>query len=79
MSSIATDSEQAVRSVAEFGDPLDLLTPDALCTLLKVRRSWLYDAVEAGTLPALRLGRQLRFRRLDVVAFIDTQTSGGPR
>lgn len=62
-----------------LGDPLDLLTPDALCTLLKVRRSWLYDAVEAGTLPALRLGRQLRFRRLDVVAFIDAQTSGGPR
>lgn len=77
--STATDSARTAATSAEFGDPLDLLTPDALCALLKVRRSWLYDAVEAGTLPALRLGRQLRFRRLDVVAFIDAQASGDSR
>lgn len=53
-------------------DPLQLLTPEDLCDLLKVRRSWVYDTVEAGGLPVVRLGRQLRFRRRDVVTFIDS-------
>jgi excisionase family DNA binding protein len=41
---------------------LDLLTPDNVCALLKVKKSWLYDAVENGALEAIRLGKQLRFR-----------------
>ena len=41
---------------------LDLLTPDDVCALLKVKKSWLYDAVESGALEAVRLGKQLRFR-----------------
>ncbi len=53
-------------------DPLNLLTPDQLCVLLKVRKSWVYDAVETGELPVVRLGRQLRFRRNDVIAYIET-------
>lgn len=75
MSATIPEPGSRADAAAPFGDPLDLLTPDALCTLLKVRRSWLYDAVEAGTLPALRLGRQLRFRRRDVVAFVDSRVS----
>ena len=39
---------------------LDLLTPDDVCALLKVKKSWLYDAVENGVLEAIRLGKQLR-------------------
>ena len=38
---------------------LRLLTPDQLCELLQVRKSWVYDQVEAGRLPHLRLGNQL--------------------
>jgi excisionase family DNA binding protein len=75
MDSTVLSAEQLSDEAARFGDPLDLLTPDALCALLKVRRSWLYDAVESGVLPALRLGRQLRFRRLDVVRFVESRTS----
>ena len=41
---------------------LDLLTPDDVCALLKVKKSWLYDTVENGALEAIRLGKQLRFR-----------------
>jgi hypothetical protein len=29
---------------------LDLLTPDDVCVLLKVKKSWLYDTVEDGAL-----------------------------
>ena len=41
---------------------LDLLTPDDVCALLKVEKSWLYDAVENGAIEAIRLGKQLWFR-----------------
>ena len=41
---------------------LDLFTPDDVCALLKVKKSWLYDAVEDGAIEAIRLGKQLRFR-----------------
>ncbi len=51
-------------------DPLELLTPDDVTALLKVKKSWLYDVVERGDLPCVRLGRSLRFRRLDLEAFI---------
>ena len=48
---------------------LDLLTPDDVCALLKVRKSWLYDTVEAGADPFVFLGIQ-RLIGLDVlVAF----------
>ncbi len=67
-------SEQPDRA-GWLADPLQMLTPEDLCDLLKVRRSWVYDAVEAGTLPAVRLGRQLRFRRHDVVTYVDSLAS----
>lgn len=50
---------------------LDLLTPDDVCTLLKVKKSWIYDEVEAGRLDALRLGKQLRFRPSDLARYLD--------
>lgn len=50
---------------------LELLTPDQVCDLLQVKKEWLYDAVQAGAVPHLRLGpRQLRFRPADIHAWI---------
>jgi excisionase family DNA binding protein len=54
---------------------LDLLTPDDLCALLKVKKSWLYDAVENGALEAIRLGKQLRFRPSALVRYLDERAS----
>jgi excisionase family DNA binding protein len=56
---------------------LELLTPDQVCDLLKIRKSWLYDEVEAGRFPHLRLGRQLRFRRQDIAAHL-SHLAGSP-
>ena len=45
----ARESEAAERLVPPPQNPywdLDLLTPDDVCALLKVKKSWLYDAVE---------------------------------
>jgi excisionase family DNA binding protein len=56
---------------------LDLLTPDDLCVLLKVKKSWIYDEVERGRLEALRLGKQLRFRPSDVARYLDGRAGDG--
>jgi excisionase family DNA binding protein len=59
-----------VRGDSAAGE-LALLTPDQLCSLLQVKKSWLYDQVERGAMPCLRLGKQLRFRRRDVRRYLD--------
>jgi excisionase family DNA binding protein len=56
---------------------LDLLTPDDVCALLKVRKSWLYDAVESGAIEAIRLGKQLRFRPSALVRYLEERASNG--
>lgn len=52
-------------------DGLRLFTPDEVCALLRVKKSWLYDAVEAGALDVVRLGKQLRFRRSALERYLD--------
>jgi excisionase family DNA binding protein len=54
---------------------LDLLTPDDVCTLLKVKKSWLYDAVENGAIEAIRLGKQLRFRPSALMRYLEERVS----
>jgi excisionase family DNA binding protein len=65
-----------VRAHGPYWD-LDLLTPDDVCTLLKVKKSWLYDAVESGALEAIRLGKQLRFRPSALIRYLDERVSNG--
>jgi excisionase family DNA binding protein len=67
---VATHEGSAPPATSASAHRLELLTLDELVTLLKVRKSWLYDEVEAGRLPAVRLGRQLRFRVADVEAYL---------
>jgi excisionase family DNA binding protein len=40
-----------------------LLTAAEAAELLAVKPSWIYEAVRAGTLPCLRIGRHIRFTR----------------
>jgi excisionase family DNA binding protein len=40
-----------------------LLTAAEAAQLLSVKPSWIYEAVRAGTLPCLRIGRHIRFTR----------------
>ena len=39
-----------------------MLTADDGCTLLNVKRNWLYDTVESEAIEAIGQGKQLRFR-----------------
>lgn len=43
---------------------------------LRKPRSWIYDAVEDGTLPAIRIGRQLRFDANEVASWIASRRVG---
>ena len=54
---------------------LDLLTPDDVCALLKVKKSWLYDTVEDGAIEVIRLGKQLRFRPSALIRYLDQRAS----
>ena len=40
-----------------------LLSPADAAALLAVKPTWIYEAVRAGTLPCLRVGRHIRFTR----------------
>jgi excisionase family DNA binding protein len=55
---------------AEVRDALTLLTPDQVCELLQMKSDWVYDQCAAGKLPHLRLGRSIRFRPLELQAYL---------
>jgi excisionase family DNA binding protein len=77
---LGRDSNGAAWRPAPPQDPhwdLDLLTPDDVCALLKVKKSWLYDAVENGALEAIRLGKQLRFRPSTLDRYLKERVSNG--
>lgn len=40
-----------------------LLRPEEAARLLAVKTSWVYEAVRAGRVPCLRVGRHIRFTR----------------
>lgn len=66
-----------VQTASDDFDNLRLLDVDQVCELFRIKRSWIYDAVQSGTLPVIRLGRQLRFREPELVAFLTGATTGG--
>ncbi len=47
-----------------------LMTPKELATFLNKSKSWVYAACERGELPAKRLGRDLRFDRTEIKAWL---------
>ncbi len=52
----------------------EILTPEELAALLRVTPAWIHEKVRRraqNPLPALRIGRYIRFRRSDVIAWLD--------
>lgn len=56
-------------------DPI--MTPAEVADLLRMRKSWVYNAARTGVLPHLRLGRAVRFRRSAIDAYLAGIESGG--
>lgn len=55
----------------DFSTVEELLTADDVCSLLKVKKSWLYNTVERGLIKPIRLGKQLRFRPSTIARYLD--------
>jgi excisionase family DNA binding protein len=53
-----------------------LLDAAAAARLLSVRPSWIYEAVRAGRVPHLKIGRHIRFLRSDLEEWIVTRRVG---
>jgi excisionase family DNA binding protein len=54
------------------------LTTEEVLTYLQVNLRTVYRLIDAGKLPAVRVGRQWRFRRRDIDAWLESQRAGGP-
>jgi excisionase family DNA binding protein len=61
-------------SVSLQSEPL--LTVQDVARHFNVPVSWVYAKAEGGDLPSLKLGRYLRFRFLDVEAYLVAQSRG---
>lgn len=54
-----------------------LLSPADAAALLAVKPTWIYEAVRAGTLPCLRVGRHIRFTRSMLEEWLGTRLHAG--
>jgi excisionase family DNA binding protein len=69
---VSRDREPVMRTDVAAG--LELLTPAEAMRLLRVSRSWLYEAAKNGRIPAIRLGGAtgpVRFVKTDLLAHTD--------
>jgi excisionase family DNA binding protein len=55
------------------------LTTEEVLDYLQVNLRTVYRLIKAGRIPAVRVGRQWRFRKADIDAWLDSQRPRGPR
>jgi excisionase family DNA binding protein len=51
---------------------LQLLTVEEVCELLRVKRAWVYTAVNRGELPHVKLAGHLRFQPAALASYIES-------
>ncbi len=56
--------------------PAALLDVPAVAEILNRPASWVYQQVEAGQLPVIRVGRFLRFDPVEIAAWLDARREG---
>jgi excisionase family DNA binding protein len=64
---------QLIQNEARFSEMADMLTAREMQDLLQVDRSTIYRMAESGRLPAFKVGKQWRFAREQVEAWLQTQ------
>ena len=58
--------------------PYDLLTPREVAEVMRVSTMTVYRLIKSGELPAIRVGKHLRIRGNDVVAFLEARVVPAP-
>ena len=66
-------NELTLRDSATRQELLSFLTTEEVLTYLKVTPRTIYRLIRTGELPAVRIGRQWRFRRHDLDSWLDRQ------
>lgn len=56
--------------------PDDLLTTREVAEAMRVSTMTVYRLIKSGELPAIRVGRHLRIRRRDLLAYLDARVVG---
>ncbi len=64
--------------ITQTPDHEAFLTTDEVLTYLQVNLRTVYRLIDAGKLPAVRVGRQWRFRRKDIDAWLDQRQPASP-
>jgi excisionase family DNA binding protein len=67
-----------VEEMEGVGEMEELLTPKQVAQILRVTQQRVYALVRAGLLPAIRVGRGLRFSRRGLAAWIRQGGAGLP-
>ena len=52
----------------------DIMTIDQLCAWLQLKKSFVYDLTSSNRIPFIKIGRHLRFRRSDIIGWLDEKT-----
>ena len=74
------DPAPILPELAELPEPDSLLTVEDVADWLKLPVTWVYERTRrrgAGRLPGFRLGKYWRFRREEILAWLEQQRSGG--
>ena len=67
------DNEKTLNDSAARRELMSFLTTEEVLTYLKVTPRTIYRLIRTGELPAVRIGRQWRFRREDLDSWLDRQ------
>ncbi len=59
------------------GNPLDLLTPEQVAQRFQISPRTVRFHAQTAELPAVRVGRQWRFRPADLERYLSRQRNGG--
>ena len=57
-----------MRTISELKN--DLLSPQDVCDILKIKMQTLYNWIYQERIPAIKMGRSVRFRRNDIEKFV---------
>ena len=58
----------------QSGQGLDLLSIPQLCQELGMGKSWVYQRIRSGEIPSVKLGKNIKVRRQDLEAYLQSQT-----
>jgi excisionase family DNA binding protein len=67
------EHERTLKDSATRRELLSFLTTEEVLAYLKVTPRTIYRLIRTGELPAVRIGRQWRFRRGDLDSWLDRQ------